>query len=109
MTATTRSGSVASFEQEMLRFLPDVARCARSLAREKSDADDLVQETFLNAWRARHTFVAASDARRRLFAICRNDFIRRYRTTRHEIALDDEPELDALACGRMHSRAIPET
>src|SRR5690606_1889446 len=41
-----------------------------------SDADDLVQETFLRAYRSWHTYRPGSDCRSWLFAICRNQFLR---------------------------------
>jgi len=43
-----------------------------SLTRNEADADDIVQETYLRAYRSWHTFERGSDARRWLFTICRN-------------------------------------
>jgi RNA polymerase sigma-70 factor (ECF subfamily) len=39
----------AAFERDALPWLDDVYRFALSLTREESDADDVVQETFLRA------------------------------------------------------------
>ena len=39
------------FEAETLRFLPDLRRFALALSRDAADADDLVQETYLRAFR----------------------------------------------------------
>jgi DNA-directed RNA polymerase specialized sigma24 family protein len=42
----------ARFRDEALRWLPDVTRYALSLTRDETNAEDLVQETFLRAYRA---------------------------------------------------------
>lgn len=94
----------AEFEQVALPHLDAVARFAFSLARDRADADDLVQETFLRAFRGWHTFVPGSDARRWLFTICRNAFIRlRQRQARY--VESDEGDLDALPAVAEHARA----
>src|SRR6187397_3379481 len=65
-----------AFERDALPWLDDVYRFALSLTREESDADDVVQETFLRAYRSWHTFIPGTDCRRWLFTICRNVFLR---------------------------------
>lgn len=94
------------FEETMMPHLPDVARYARSLARERRGADDLVQETFLRAFRARRTFQHGTDARRWLFAICRHEYLRARRRERRMVGFGDEPELEALAAARLHVAAM---
>ncbi|MEP6494334.1 MAG: sigma-70 family RNA polymerase sigma factor [bacterium] len=64
------------FEMLALPWLAAVARFALSLTRSRADADDLVQETYLGAFRHWHTFIPGSDPRRWLFTICRNTFVR---------------------------------
>lgn len=66
----------AQFERDALTCLPDVARFARSLTRNDSAADDLVQETFLRAYRGYASFQQGSDVRRWLFSICHHAFLR---------------------------------
>lgn len=65
-----------AFEDEALPWVTDVHRFAQSLTRDPHDADDVVQDTFLRAYRSWHTFVPGSDCRRWLFTICRNVFLR---------------------------------
>ncbi|MBM4194868.1 MAG: RNA polymerase sigma factor [Gemmatimonadetes bacterium] len=65
-----------AFTDELLRYLPDLARFARALAKDHADADDLVQDTYLRAYRARDTFKPEFGARQWLFTICRNTFLR---------------------------------
>lgn len=82
-----------------------VARFALSLTRDRSDADDLVQETYLRAFRAWKTFRPGNDARRWLFAICRNCFLRireRYRT----LVEWDEGDPDAMPTVLAHAEAV---
>jgi RNA polymerase sigma-70 factor, ECF subfamily len=78
-----------SFEREALPWLDDVYRFALSLTRNEADADDVVQETYLRAYRSWHTFERGSDARRWLFTICRNAFLRTRERARHQVELED--------------------
>lgn len=64
------------FEDTALPHLEAVASFALSLTRSAADADDLVQETFLRAYKGWHTFTPGTECRRWLFTICRNTFIR---------------------------------
>lgn len=102
----TRSPAAnAEFAAIALPLLPDVARVARALVREPSDADDLVQETFLRAYRYWHTFQRGSDCRRWLSQICRNVLLDTRRKARLESAVDDT-ELESLAAVRIHQAAV---
>ncbi len=98
--------TLADFEAVMLRFLPDVARYARALAGPGAEADDVVQETYLDAWRGRTTYDASRDARKWLFAICRHAFIKRYRKATREVAVGDPPELESYATAAGHAAAV---
>jgi RNA polymerase sigma-70 factor (ECF subfamily) len=82
--------------------MADVYRFALSLTRDVSDAEDLVQETYLRAFRAWHTFQPGSDARRWLFTICRNAFLRTRERRRHEVVADDA-EAETLAAVQFHA------
>lgn len=64
------------FEAEALPWVDDVYRFALSLTHDPVDADDVVQDTFLRAYKSWHTYVPGSDCRRWLFTICRNVFLR---------------------------------
>ena len=103
MTAadTVRTEADLRFEQEALPWLDDVYRFALSLTRDPADADDLVQETFLRAYRSWHTYQPGSDARRWLFTICRNAFLRSRERERHTVPLEDG-DAEAVAGARFH-------
>jgi RNA polymerase sigma-70 factor (ECF subfamily) len=95
------------FERLALPWLPDVRRFARALARDPQRADDLVQETYLQALRGWHTFRPDADARRWLFAVCRHAFLRSARREgRYVAAPDDDPELESLATAMAHDGAV---
>src|SRR5690242_20885644 len=57
----------AEFAREALPWIDDVYRFALSLTRDEADADDVVQETYLRAYRSWHTFIPGTDCRRWLF------------------------------------------
>ena len=98
----TRRDADLRFEREALPWMDDVYRFALSLTRNAADADDLVQETYLRAYRSWHTFEPGSDARRWLFTICRNAFLRSLEKHRHETVVDDA---DAEALAAAHARS----
>jgi RNA polymerase sigma-70 factor (ECF subfamily) len=94
------------FEQLTLPHLADISRFARSLTRDSTAADDLVQETYLQALRGWHTFREGSDARRWLFTICHNAFVRmKRRENRYVVAADTDAELESSATASAHWEA----
>jgi RNA polymerase sigma-70 factor, ECF subfamily len=102
--AESRSDADRRFEREALPWLDDVYRFARSLTRDPADAGDVVQETFLRAYRSWHTYQEGSDCRRWLFTICRNVFLRAKERERHQVDLE-EGDLEAMHGVRMHAAA----
>ena len=79
------SSSKPGFENEALPHLDAVYRFALRLAGSTAEAEDLVQETFLRAYRAWDQFERGTRAKSWLFTICRNVFLRgRERTQRHD-------------------------
>jgi RNA polymerase sigma-70 factor (ECF subfamily) len=89
-----------AFEQEALPWLDDVYRFALSLTRDEADAEDVVQDTFLRAYRSWDTYTVGSDCRRWLFTICRNVFLRSRERELRTIELPDG-ERDAFATGEL--------
>jgi len=83
----------ASFEREALVHLDSLYRVALRLTGNPADADDLVQETILKAYRAWHQFEQGTNAKGWLLTILRHAFINEYRRrTRHPETVD----LDAI-------------
>jgi RNA polymerase sigma-70 factor, ECF subfamily len=89
----------ASFAREALVHLDAVYRGALRLAGNASDADDLVQETMLRAYRAWDQFRQGTNARGWLMTILRNAFIEEYRRrgARRETLNLEESEAFALS------------
>jgi RNA polymerase sigma-70 factor, ECF subfamily len=101
------SGRDAAFDAQVLAALPHVVRFARSLAHDDALADDLVQETYLRAYRSWATFTPGADARRWLFTICRNVFLRhREREERMVDTSGEDAELESLAAAKEHGAAV---
>jgi len=95
----------AEFESVALPLLPYVARVARAIVRDASDAEDLVQETFLRAYRQWHSFQPGTDCKRWLSQICRNLMVDAKRKALRETPTPDE-ELEALSAADAHITAM---
>lgn len=92
------------FAAATLPFMPNVKRYALSLTRNESDADDIVQETYLRANRYWDSFEAGTDCRKWLLTICRNAFTTIFHREFRSVAVDDD-ELESLAAARTHNAA----
>ena len=101
---TNQSSRDQEFRAFALPHLDAIARVARALAGPGADADDLVQETFLRAYRYWHTYDGASDCRRWLATICRNAYREIFRRNERVVAFEDH-ELESLASARLHGAA----
>ncbi|HEX4619306.1 MAG TPA: sigma factor, partial [Steroidobacteraceae bacterium] len=73
---------------------PDLLRFAQWLARDRSIAEDIVQEALLRAWRSRHALKDPAAARGWLLTIVRREHARLYERKRLElVSLDDALDL----------------
>jgi RNA polymerase sigma-70 factor (ECF subfamily) len=72
---------------------------ACKLTRNPTEAEDLVQDAFVKAMRARHQFHAGTNLKAWLFRILTNTFINKYRRGGLERSLFDGPDADPLADG----------
>ena len=69
----------ATFEEDALQFAPQLYTAAVRMTRNPADAEDLVQETYLRAYRAYDTFTAGTNLKAWLYRILTNTYINRYR------------------------------
>jgi RNA polymerase sigma-70 factor (ECF subfamily) len=69
----------ARFEDDVVSLLPQLYSAALRLTRNPADAEDLLQETLLRAYRGYGTFKAGTNLRAWLYRILTNSFINRYR------------------------------
>jgi RNA polymerase sigma-70 factor (ECF subfamily) len=94
----------AAFTREALELLPDVSRYAKSLTRDDSEADDLVQDTFMMAYQAWDQYTPGTECRAWLFTICRRRFLRLRRNAERHVPTEDA-DLESLAAADLHAHA----
>ncbi|MFO0934737.1 MAG: sigma-70 family RNA polymerase sigma factor [Planctomycetota bacterium] len=93
------------FERTALPFLPDCYAFALSLTRDATDAEDLVQETFLRAQRSFDQFEPGTHAKAWLFTILRRLHIDRHRRMKVRPSYQPEEEMEVLAVARTEEPA----
>jgi RNA polymerase sigma-70 factor, ECF subfamily len=79
MPATRNSETRTAFTREMLPFSDALMTYALYLTGDQEQANDLLQDTFLKAFRYYHKFESGTNARAWLYRIMRNTFINEYR------------------------------
>ncbi|HYM70918.1 MAG TPA: sigma-70 family RNA polymerase sigma factor [bacterium] len=72
--------------------LDPLYRTALRLTGRPQDAEDLVQETYLRAWRSLHTYRPGTNPKAWLFRILHNAHIDRYRASTRTVQTVDEME-----------------
>ena len=85
-----------TFEQDALQYSRQLYSAALRMARNPADAEDLVQETYLKAYRAYHTFEAGTNLKAWLYRILTNTYINKYRKDNRrpsEVDLGDVEDL----------------
>ncbi len=100
------------FEGEALPAMDALYRTALRLTKNASDAEDLVQETYIKAYRFWDKFEPGSNCRAWLFRILTNVFINEYRSrSRSPVAISTDELDDRFLYGRapgMSSDSDPE-
>ena len=88
--------ATTDFQRQALDHLDALYNFAVYLTRNPPEADDLVQETYLRAFRFAHRFQPGTHLRAWLFQILRNTFLTFYRVREREVALaeDGVPDWD---------------
>ena len=69
----------ADFEGDAMQFAGQLYSAALRMTRNPTDAEDVVQETYLKAYRAYNTFKAGTNLKAWLYRILTNTYINRYR------------------------------
>jgi RNA polymerase sigma-70 factor, ECF subfamily len=77
----------SAFERQVRAYSGELFRFAYWLCRDRSMAEDLVQETFARAWRARHQLRDENALKPWLYHILRNEHARAYE--RKSLPMDD--------------------
>ena len=96
------------FEELALPLLDSVYNFAYWLAQDQADAEDLVQETYLKAWRGFRTFEPGSNFRAWIFQILRNTFLSARSSAQHRrtVLLNPEELLPELPANSKSADAI---
>ena len=90
LIAQVRNGEAAAFEKLMRRYNQRVFRAARSVLRDDAEAQDVVQETFVRAFRHLQDFEERSSVGTWLTRIAVNEAFSRLRRSRLFGSLDNE-------------------
>jgi len=86
----------ANFENDAMQFGPQLYSAALRMTRNAADAEDVVQETFLKAYRAYGTFEEGTNLKAWLYRILTNTYINRYRKQARRPAEVDFGEVEDL-------------
>ncbi len=88
---SARRADVDAFERDALASLDGLYRTALRLTRRSEDAEDLVQDTYLKAFRAADSFAPGTNLRAWLYTILHNTFRNRARDrARAPVTADSE-------------------
>jgi RNA polymerase sigma-70 factor, ECF subfamily len=90
LLARIRAGDKEACAECIKRYTPDVRRLALRLMRDEAEAEDVVQETFLRAFKGIHEFDGRSQLRTWLYRIAYNTALMHHRRTRPEVVPIDE-------------------
>jgi RNA polymerase sigma-70 factor (ECF subfamily) len=98
-----KSSQKEEFEQVALVHLHALYTVALSMTREEKEAEDLVQETCLKAYRFFHQFERGTNCKAWLFKILQNTYINRYRQRSKEPSMIDFQEVEPFCADEEHS------
>jgi RNA polymerase sigma-70 factor, ECF subfamily len=82
------------FERDAIPLLREMYGAALRMTRNPSDAEDLVQETYLRAYRAFDSFEEGTNLRAWLYRILTNAYINVYRKRQREPQMVSEDEIE---------------
>lgn len=97
MPTSSGRSPVPSFEADALSCLDSLYRTALRLTRAPADAEDLVQDTYLKAFRAADRFEPGSNLKAWLFTILHNTARNRLRDRAREAVVFDSDAVDRAA------------
>ncbi|MEM1332048.1 MAG: sigma-70 family RNA polymerase sigma factor [Actinomycetota bacterium] len=86
----------ADFAGQAMQYAPQLFAGAMRMTRNKADAEDLVQETYLKGFRSFHTFREGTNLRAWLFRIMTNTYINKYRAKQRRFDETDLGDVEDL-------------
>src|SRR5437899_3535980 len=81
------------FERDVMPLMPSLYSAALRLTRNPADAEDLVQETYLRAYRGFGGFTPGTNLKAWLYRILTNTFINAYRKKQRQPVIQLEEEI----------------
>jgi RNA polymerase sigma-70 factor, ECF subfamily len=91
-TAEDEAALRARFERDVLPMLSSLYGAALRMTRNPADAEDLVQETYLRAYRGFAGFQEGTNLKAWLYRILTNSYINTYRKRQREPQIVDGPD-----------------
>ena len=79
-----------------MEYMPSLYSGALRMTRNPADAEDLVQETYLKAYRAFNSFEEGTNLKAWLFRILTNTFINTYRAKQRRPGESDRDDVEDL-------------
>ena len=86
----------ATFTDVAMEFMPGLYSAALRMTRNRADAEDLVQETYLKAYRAYGSFTEGTNLRAWLYRILTNTYINNYRAAQRRPEVADVEDVEDL-------------
>jgi RNA polymerase sigma-70 factor (ECF subfamily) len=86
----------ATFADQAMEFMPSLYTAALRMTRSPADAEDLVQETYLKAYRAFHTYQQGTNLKAWLYRILTNTFINSYRSKKRKPEITEIEDVEDL-------------
>jgi RNA polymerase sigma-70 factor (ECF subfamily) len=86
----------AQFSDVAMEYMPSLYTAALRMTRNPSDAEDLVQETYLKAYRAFDRFQEGTNLKAWLYRILTNTFINSYRAKKRRPEESDIDDVESL-------------
>jgi RNA polymerase sigma-70 factor (ECF subfamily) len=86
----------ATFADQAMQYAPQLYSAALRMTRNQADAEDLVQETYLRAYRGFENFTEGTNLRAWLYRILTNAFINTYRARQRRPAETDLADVEDM-------------
>jgi RNA polymerase sigma-70 factor (ECF subfamily) len=86
----------ADFADQAMEFMPSLYTAALRMTRNRADAEDLVQETYLKAYRAFASFKEGTNLKAWLYRILTNTYINAYRAKKRRPEQSEIEEVEDL-------------
>jgi RNA polymerase sigma-70 factor (ECF subfamily) len=86
----------AHFTEVAMEHMPGLYSAALRMTRNSADAEDLVQETYLKAYRSYGTFEEGTNLRAWLYRILTNTYINTYRAAKRRPEVTDVEDVEDL-------------